>query len=146
MTRVAIVLALGVALGSCAGQSRSVDYSRIDMQKNEIQALSMQIREWRAEAKLAGVEPPTWLIQRYRRMPFSTLREQLCAPPEEPVEECTDVCDLAENICENAEKICEIAAELPGDTWARDKCTSAKASCKEAKDRCCSCETKNGNE
>ena len=71
---------------------------------------------------------------------------RICPDEYEPVtEECQDVCSLAGAICENADSICRIAGELPGDTWAEGKCDSAKASCKEAKERCCSCENGAGH-
>ena len=56
---------------------------------------------------------------------------------------CNDVCNLADAICDNAERICEIAAELGSDDkLGQEKCASAKASCREAKQRCCSCADK----
>ena len=65
--------------------------------------------------------------------------------PAEPTNTCNDVCTIAENICENAAAICRISDELENDRWADEKCASAKASCKEAKETCCGCEDKNGN-
>ncbi len=52
---------------------------------------------------------------------------------------CQDACKLGDSICDNATSICELAGELPGDTWAADRCASAKASCQRASDRCCRC-------
>ena len=57
----------------------------------------------------------------------------------QPQHRCADVCELGSAICENAEDICAIAAELGDDAWAKDKCDSAKASCREAQERCCQC-------
>jgi hypothetical protein len=59
--------------------------------------------------------------------------------PTPPIPRCTDVCELGTAICDNAEDICAIAAELGDDAWARDKCDSAKASCREAQEGCCEC-------
>ena len=68
-------------------------------------------------------------------------RRRACAPTTTPVPPtCSDVCSLADAICDNAEAICGIADELGKDDHvAQEKCTSAKASCREAKQRCCNC-------
>jgi hypothetical protein len=52
---------------------------------------------------------------------------------------CGVVCSLADAICENSARICRIADEIEGDAWACGKCSSAKASCKEARQACCRC-------
>jgi len=150
MKRALIFAWLAFAL-SCAGAgtpTRSV-YQRADLEKDEIRSLWMQVREWRAEIGLRGVEPQHSLIQRYVHVSMHKLRQDLarmCEQPTEPTDTCTDVCNIAESICENAEKICTIAGELGNDAWADQKCASAKASCKEAKERCCNCESENGSE
>lgn len=56
-----------------------------------------------------------------------------------PRQRCTDVCTLGDSICDNATAICDLAAQLPGDAWAEGKCNEAKASCKTASERCCTC-------
>jgi hypothetical protein len=57
---------------------------------------------------------------------------------------CDDVCNLADAICDNAEAICTIAGELgKDDDFAQDKCSSAKGSCREAKQKCCGCSADN---
>ncbi len=56
---------------------------------------------------------------------------------------CNDTCSLADAICDNAERICDIADELgKDDDYAQGKCASAKASCREGKQRCCDCSKK----
>jgi hypothetical protein len=60
-----------------------------------------------------------------------------CKPAQS--ETCSDSCKLGNSICDNATEICKIAAELGDDAYARDKCTSGQASCKKARERCCSC-------
>jgi len=146
MVTILVGCAAAVAL-SCAGPGQSI-YKVSDDKKNEIKGYFMQIREWRAEIKLPGVEPSDSMIQKYWNMDMHSLRERLakmCELPAEPTEKCNDVCTIAENICENAEAICRIADELENDRWADEKCASAKASCKQAKERCCGCEDKHGN-
>lgn len=152
MTRAVLVALLAVAAAialSCAGKApEPTPYQRHDARKNEISQLWMQIRQWRAEANIPGVEPSYGLIQSVRLTPMSRLRDelaQMCEQPAEPAPECNDTCGLAENICENAERICKIAGELGNDPWANEKCASAKASCKEAKETCCECESKRGD-
>jgi hypothetical protein len=60
-----------------------------------------------------------------------------CGPA--PSDRCTDVCTLSTSICENQQKLCELAQRLPGDDWAANKCTRARASCTAAHDACCGC-------
>jgi hypothetical protein len=144
-------IALGIALASCAGKhsptappglgegpmERPEVAGPHDMNKQEIAALWMQIRDWRLEMGLR-VEPDTTAIPAVRRQPVQKLR--VC--PEHPNPEtatCRDTCNIADAICDNAERICDIAGQLDGDAWAAEKCESAKASCKEATERCCDC-------
>jgi len=54
-------------------------------------------------------------------------------------ERCSDACTLSTSICDNQDKICKLAGELAGDDWAANKCASARASCKAARDACCAC-------
>lgn len=64
----------------------------------------------------------------------------VCAVGHEVPDTCSDVCSLADAICDNAEQICILADELgTSDTWAQEKCANAKASCRDAKQRCCQC-------
>ena len=71
--------------------------------------------------------------------PFATptSADPACHPA--PVERCTDACTLAASICRDQDRICELARQLAGDDWAANKCTSARASCQAAHERCCSC-------
>jgi hypothetical protein len=56
-----------------------------------------------------------------------------------PSDTCTQTCTLSDSICRNAKQICDLADQLPGDAWATQKCTGAKASCSTATRRCCDC-------
>lgn len=132
-------MALMPLLASCGGGHKSVAYDRIAQRKQEIHMLWAQIREWRQDAGLKGVEPPRGEIIKMHGQSMSSAKS-VCPEDTEPVTQgCKDVCSLAEAICENAESICRIADELVDDSWAQDKCASAKASCKEAKEECCRC-------
>ncbi len=122
---------------SCAASpaSRSA-YELRDTKHNEILLLHGNIIKYRKEMDLPD-QPDRTLIQRLHNRPVEP-------PPPEPradaPEQCQDICDLADRICEAQEDICRIAGELgPDDTWAQEKCDSAKASCKEAKKRCTDC-------
>lgn len=134
--RVVALTAAAVAL-SCAGRGapRSAFEMR-DTKHNEILLLHGNIIKYRKEMGLAD-QPQPHLIQRYHGKPIRP------APPEpaaDAPEICQDVCDLADRICEAQEDICKIAQELgPEDTWAQEKCDSAKASCEEARKRCMDC-------
>ncbi|HTL33936.1 MAG TPA: hypothetical protein VL326_12465 [Kofleriaceae bacterium] len=104
--------------------------------QNEIQALWTQIRDWRLEAGLPVDQAPSEL---YGVGPMTVQQVQQICPENHAVPPaCSDVCSLADAICDNAEQICILADELgKQDTWAQDKCTSAKGSCREAKKKCC---------
>lgn len=137
---VAAALVAGLLLGSLFGACMKAEpgappWQRASERKNEITALWMQIRQWRVEAGLAADPPPAWLPMA-QKDPIKKFRA-MCPGPAPGA--CADVCDLADAICDNAESICAIADELAGDDYAEQKCTSAKASCKEAKQRCCGC-------
>jgi hypothetical protein len=104
--------------------------------QNEIQTLWTQIRDWRLEAGLPVDQSPSELIA---VGPMTVQQVQQICPENHAVPQaCSDVCSLADAICDNAEQICILAGELgPHDTWAQDKCTSAKGSCRAAKKKCC---------
>jgi hypothetical protein len=107
-----------------------------DREKQDLQDLWMQIREWRVEMRW-GTEPPRELIRQYRYQSVRQLR--VCpANPQPESNTCRDICSIAAAICDNAEGICRIAAQIKGD-WAQEKCANAKASCKEGTQRCCDC-------
>ncbi|MBV8762834.1 MAG: hypothetical protein JO257_36450 [Deltaproteobacteria bacterium] len=138
-------VALGVALGlvisivvSCGGAPPSPDLNEKLRKENEITALWTQIREFRRDAKMP-LDPPRSLQMQFRASPVDAVK-RVCTDGHEVPKTCDDVCDLSDAICDNAEAICGIAADLgKDDTFAQDKCASAKASCREAKQRCCDC-------
>lgn len=54
---------------------------------------------------------------------------------------CRDSCRLSDSICDSSGRICRIATELGGgDAYANERCASGKASCDEARTRCCGCQ------
>jgi hypothetical protein len=147
-------LGLAIAIAACAqashkeartpiaaGPSEAVAAGPdIDPRKQEIIRLSNEIRQWRISKDMTP-EPPIDLTQRPELLQpdFKKLRQ--CPEQQDPpkTDECTDVCTLKDDICDNAESICRIADELGDDAWAQEKCKSAKASCKQATDKCCGC-------
>lgn len=124
---------------ACASSKPAMSYEHIDQRKQEIAMLWAQIREWRQNAGLRGVEPPVREILEMQGKPMSSAIRACPAPVVPHTDQCKDLCSLGDAICENAESICRIADELGRDPWARDKCSSAKASCQEAKKECCRC-------
>jgi hypothetical protein len=118
---------------SCAKQQQAAapQTALRDRRAEEIIALHTQIRDWRREAGWSVVPDPKW---------WGVEGGPWSRPKNLTTEECKDICDIAEAICSNADSICKIADEMPGDTWAKTKCDSAKASCNEARDRCVNCE------
>ncbi len=132
-------LVAGLVIAACVQpQPAAPLWQNHHAEKNEITALATQIRDWRREAGLE-VEPEVRAVVQMRNI---TVRhaKAVCPAAYQPPAACSDVCGLADAICDNAETICAIAAELGGDPWAAQKCDSAKASCREAKERCCACD------
>ena len=136
-------VAVGIALVAtfvmavaCGGSGKN--WGARYQQKNEISIRLSEIREWRREMGL-GLEPhPQDVIQIQRGGGSVRQLKAVCPDGHAVNESCADVCTLADHICDNAESICNIAAELGAqDTWAQEKCASAKASCREAKKKCC---------
>jgi hypothetical protein len=135
----AAILGMVVAIGgiaACARTQPRTNETRIQ-KLNEITTLWAQIRGWRREAHMDLDPAPLTMHQwRGRTVPEAArvCPEALRVPPR-----CDDVCSIGDAICDNAERICTLADELGNDHLAQEKCTSAKASCREAKQRCCSC-------
>ena len=107
-------------------------------QRQEILTLWTQIRQWRHEHHW-DLDPPSTLIEYGRAQTVRDARN-VCPDGTRVPTTCGDVCTLGEDICDNAERICTLADELGRDDhFAQEKCTSAKASCREGKQRCCDC-------
>ena len=136
----AVAMAAGIvslgALGSCARVPPRTNETRLQ-KLNEITTLWAQIRDWRREAHMELDPAPLTMSQwRGRTVPEAA---RVCSEAVRVPPRCGDVCSLGDAICDNAERICTLADELGNDHLAQEKCTSAKASCREAKQRCCSC-------
>jgi hypothetical protein len=135
--RAALVVAAWCVAGCVRGGGEPRAAAQVDPRKHEITALATQIRQWRLEAGLA-VEPSASSLLATRGRSVRAVRAQTLCAAAAPA--CAPMCELAEAICENAESICAIAAELAPDAWAADKCHRAKASCRDARQRCCGCQ------
>jgi hypothetical protein len=111
-----------------------------DPRRYEIMELWGQIRTWRKDSGWA-VEPAIPLNHPF--ILHKTVKDiRVCPSDPEPDPDdaiCQDTCRLKDAICDNADSICRIAGDLDGDAWADEKCQSAKASCKEATEKCCEC-------
>jgi len=134
-------LALLVVLAACPAPQKGPSAGDVRAQKqNLISDLWTQIRGWRHDAGM-DLDPSPILIQ---GPPKSVSDAKRACPDNHKVPAtCNDICSLADAICDNAEAICGLADELgKDDDFAQQKCTSAKASCREAKQRCCGCSDK----
>ncbi len=138
-------MATGLAIAACAKSTPTQVEPRqprpvvTPIALDEIQIRYTEIRDWRRELGLP-TDPPLAERNQARMIPFDVLKQPLCPEyPEPRTSNCQDMCSLADHICENAEEICRIAGDLHGNSWAEEKCSSAKASCKEGKKACCSC-------
>ena len=130
-------IALGATLAGAVGCGGTKGIPSFD-KRNEISNLWTQIRGWRHEAKM-DLDPPVMVLQVVRGQTARDAARVCKANRTEPAT-CSDICSIADAICDNAEAICGLADELgKNDSFAQEKCTSAKASCREAKQRCCGC-------
>jgi hypothetical protein len=136
-TLAAVLITAIVIAAACGGSRQNVETVKQD-KRAEIIALWTQIRGWRLDANM-DLDPEARTVFQLRKQTVSQAK-QIC-PATHPVPAtCNEVCNLADAICDNAERICDIAAELgPDDKLGQEKCESAKASCREAKQRCCQC-------
>jgi len=138
----ALVIASAIALivmNACGG--RQPPQPNQD-KRSEIIAMWTQIRGWRHDAHM-DLEPSPMTLNQIR---FKTVKdaEKVCVENHKVPTKCDDICGLADDICDNAEQICIIADELgKDDDFAQGKCTDAKASCHEAKQKCCGCSSEN---
>lgn len=122
---------------ACAARQPSDNYDPRRVKMDQVIALWTQIRDWRREAGMK-VDPSADAILELRGRPPKEAR-RVCPDTHPITKTCEDVCSLADAICDNAEAICDIANQLgKDDLQAQEKCRSATASCKEAKERCCS--------
>jgi hypothetical protein len=133
----AIGAACALACIVACGAPQSGDHVRQD-KREEIIALWTQIRQWRHDAQLS-LEPPQVDLNDYvGRSPRDA--RNVCPVHHEVPVTCANVCNLSDAICDNEETICKLADELgKDDDFAQGKCTNAKASCSEAKQKCCKC-------
>ena len=136
---VVAIVAVGSVVGSSCGGSPGKPEWQIHQQKeNEVTALWTQIRDWRREAHM-DLDPTRQDVFQWGGHSVQEAAK-VCPEAHSVPETCNDVCNLADAICDNAEAICGIADELgKQDEYAQDKCANAKASCREAKQRCCKC-------
>lgn len=88
-----------------------------------------------ADRDRLGLDAPT--VDDLGAAAAMTAAANTCAP--DGSQACSDVCTLATSICDNATRICDLAAQLPGDAWASERCTTGKATCAKAAARCCDC-------
>jgi hypothetical protein len=97
-----------------------------------------EIRQWRHE-KGMGIEPSQPDLLQARKETVHQAKN-VCTIDHVVPRACGDICVLSDDICDNAEAICAIADELgKDDQEGQDRCASGKASCHEAKKRCCDC-------
>ena len=130
----ASLVAMTIAF-ACGGPQKP-DHS-ID-KRNDITALWIQIRDFRHDLGM-DLNPAASTVNAIR---FKSVKdaERVCIDNHKVPTACGDVCNLASDICDNAESICDIADELgKDDDYAQGKCTDAKASCREGKQKCCDC-------
>lgn len=139
MTRAALLAVAGLlacGLLSCAQKAapRSAARSAAPMPApsphevahDDIRQYWSEIRTWRVEQG--------WAPEPSASRPLNgALPARMCSG------DCGDICNVADAICQNKDRICEIAKQLPGDSWAEDKCASARRSCDEAREACQCC-------
>jgi len=106
----------------------------------EIDSLSQQIDDARRQLSLSAPVSSTATpvpAPAPFNVPVSFKTDDKCHPAQ--TQSCTDTCTISDTICSNSDKICKLAAELVGDTWAAQKCDTAKQTCDAAHAKCCAC-------
>ena len=132
-----VILVALIVVMACGGPQVPDTNVRLE-KENRITALWTQIREFRRDANMPLDPARTFVFQFQNRSVHEAAR--VCTAGQQVPARCDDVCSLSDDICDNAEAICNIADDLgKDDEYAQDKCASAKASCREAKQRCCDC-------
>lgn len=131
------ILLFGVIM-SCSHAPNLVGVTRQDKMTTIIN-LWTQIRGWRHDAHM-DLDPTRATEQQVQFKQLDEIKKHVCPDTHAIPPTCGDVCGLADAICDNAESICNLADELgKNDEMAQEKCTSAKASCRESRQRCCNC-------
>jgi hypothetical protein len=116
-----------------------------DPRVQEIQDYWMEIKKKRGDLDL-DLFPSAQMIQGSKSYDFEN---KLCPDHDSMTKECDENCNLADHICDNAEEICRIAGDLrntANHAWAAEKCDQGRASCKEARQKCCDCNAKNSDD
>lgn len=136
-TAAVFALAIASITAACGlrGSSGEPSYEDIDESREEIRQLWREIREWRVSGGM-DADPQTHAMRATDRHTVDALRS---CPARPETDRCRDVCDLKDAICDNAERICRIARRIGNDPWSEERCSRAKASCREARERCCEC-------
>ncbi len=106
-------------------------------EEDEITRLWNEIRDIRLSQGLSG-EPMVSETVKVVRLSVEEIQgQQEHTPPTSQL--CIDICKIDDSICKNADRICRLADTLAGNEWAAEKCSSGKASCKEASQKCADC-------
>ena len=139
MRGLALGLLLAAVVIACGGrQSPDPDWQIRLRKLDEMDRRLSEIRQWRHERGM-GIEPTSMDLLQARKQTVPQAKS-VCPDHHVVPKVCSDVCLLADDICDNAEAICNIADELgKDDKEGQDRCASGKASCHEAKQRCCDC-------
>jgi hypothetical protein len=138
---VALGLAIAIVVACGGRQKPAPDWSTKLRMENQITALWTQIRDWRREARL-NTEPRSTDLFEVRALSVPEAKA-VCRAAHRVPAACEDICGLSTAICDNAEAICDLADQLgKQDDYAQEKCASGKASCREAKQKCCNCSAK----
>lgn len=134
------LVTLGIVIAACAARPPAApEWQRRQQRMNELTTLWVQIRDWRREARM-DLDPSPSSMMQWRGRGTVPEAARACPDNHQVPRSCDEVCNLADAICDNAEAICGIADELgKDDAPAQEKCVSSKASCREAKQRCCAC-------
>jgi hypothetical protein len=140
MRAAALGLALTAVIIACGSRPAMVEPPYIHRQHmlDKMDQRLSEIRQWRHERGM-GIEPSSVDLLAAQK---ATVRQakNVCPDNHAVPKSCSDICILSDDICDNAEAICAIADELgKDDKEGQDRCASGKASCHEAKQRCCDC-------
>lgn len=130
--------ALGAIVVACATVPKTPppEWEKRMVQLQEIDRLYSEIRVFRSDLHMEHLEPPSPELVGIAGKSVKEV-QRVCPENHKIPAACDDTCRLSSHICENAELICKIADELGPQDRSQEKCTSAKASCRTAKQKCC---------
>ncbi len=133
---------LAAVIVACGGrQQTEPPWLSRQRKLDEMDQRLTQIRQWRHERGIPAEAPRERCLDLAPASRPLHQAKNVCRPRTTWCRRaCGEICTLSDDICDNAEAICALADELgKDDKEGQARCASGKASCHDAKQRCCDC-------